>query len=281
MKRRFDDFDEYDEDGDFEWSPIIKFAQNGRTHQLQQLLQYNEGPDLELEEKGATALMWATVFGHLQCITLLIEAKCEVNRQSHDGQNLALHYAVDSGQQCISTLLKSKANPNIGNVSGETPLFRAVRSDIKRNVNLELLLEGKADPNVVNRDGDSVVHIVNDWLSFNYLPTFLQAGANINLVNKNGHTPLMLAVRRGNEKYVKLLLDHGAKTEIKDKNGLSAFQLAERSPNLQRLFFSSPAQKLAFLIGFHKRIGSESPICMFGQDPYFDRTIVAKIFEYY
>jgi len=64
----------------------------------------------------------------------------------------------------------------------------------------------------------------------------------------------MLAVRRGNDKYVKLLLDYGAKTEQRDKNGLSAFQLAERFPSIQKLFFSSPTHKLAFLLGFHKKI---------------------------
>jgi len=281
MKRRFEEYDDYDEEADFEYSPLIKLSQNGRVTQLQQLLHYNELSDLEIEERGATALMWATVFGHLGSMSVLIESKCDVNRQSHDGQATALHYAIDSGQPSITALLKAKANPNIANVSGETPIFRAVRSDIKKNVNLELLLEGKADPNVVNRDLDSILHIANEWHSFSYLPLLSQAGAHLNLVNKNGYTPLMLAVRRGNEKYVKLLLDHGAKTEQRDKNGLSAFQLAERFPSIQKLFFSSPIQKLAFLLGFHKRVGQESLLYVFGQDPAFDKSIIAKIFEFY
>jgi len=152
---------------------------------------------------------------------------------------------------------------------------------IKKNINLELLLEGKADVNVVNRDLDSILHIANDWYSFSYLPLLIQAGANINLVNKNGCTPLILAVKRGNEKYVKLLLEAGAKTDQKDRNGFSAFQLAERFPSIQKLFFSSPVQKLSFLLGFHKGVGQESPLYAFGQDPTFDRSVIAKIFEYY
>jgi len=112
----------------------------------------------------------------------------------------------------VRELLKAGANPNVRTKYGEGVLEELTDRDNKHKGNqitiLKLLLEYKANPNINNVAGTTPLHItvVNNNIECTRL--LLQAGANPN-PNTIDHKPLTYAVDNGID-MVKLLLQFGA-----------------------------------------------------------------------
>ncbi|MDR2658717.1 MAG: ankyrin repeat domain-containing protein [Spirochaetaceae bacterium] len=161
------------------------------------------------------------------------------NQRAADG-NTALHYAVREKYHGFTFfLLDNRADPNIKNTAGDTPLHETARiGDLEimntliehgANVNIqdgqgntamhiaipidvhkaafELLLENGANPNLRDRRGDSPLHIV---IGLNRAPdvveTLLLNGADVTMHNIEGKTPLYLAVEENRISLIPLLL---------------------------------------------------------------------------
>merc|ERR1719433_492772 len=80
-------------------------------------------------EIGMTALMFAAQNGSAECVRRLIWASANVNAIEEDGWS-ALHFAGKEGHFVVcTTLLQSKANPELYNSEDRTPLQVAAEED--------------------------------------------------------------------------------------------------------------------------------------------------------
>jgi len=108
--------------------------------------------------------------------------------------NTALHLA--SSELIVTALLEAKANPNIRNFSGDTPLNLLVSrsNSVKSAVRL---LDAGADQDICNNEGDTPLHAAvktkRDEKKALFVKLLLERDAKVDIYNQNGDTPLSLA----------------------------------------------------------------------------------------
>jgi len=125
---------------------------------------------------------------------LLIRNRGILNATDSRGYTALAKAVAYNNLEVVKFLLQLKANPNIANRHGRTPLFKAVSKDIKI---FRELLNPIHSANVNHRDenGNTILHSLaasavwhpNVELKFQML---LGLGADINSNNANGQTPL-------------------------------------------------------------------------------------------
>jgi ankyrin repeat protein len=142
----------------------------------------------------------------------LIKDKADVNVAESDGTT-PLHYAVyHDDVALVETLLKAGAKASVANKFGSTPLLEAA---VRGNpVVIEKLVKAGADVNAGNGDGQTALLILARTSNVETAKLLISHGANVN-VTEHWHeqTPLMWAAAESQPAMVKLLLDHGAKVD--------------------------------------------------------------------
>lgn len=119
------------------------------------------------DKRGYTVLMEAmctTQFGHnrtdaysnVPIAAALIENGADVNAVSNDGTTV-LHLAVRGPEDSLKALIKAKANPNVQDNSGNTPLILACKWESEKKV--RMLLRAGADFNIKNNAGESAADL--------------------------------------------------------------------------------------------------------------------------
>jgi ankyrin repeat protein len=115
----------------------------------------------------------------------------------------------------MRALLKEKANPNITEPDGTTPLHYAVRENNVEAV--DLLLAARADARAANRYGVTPLWVACTNGNASIIERLIKAGADPNAANPEGETPLMTAARTGRVEAVRMLLVHGATVDEKEQ----------------------------------------------------------------
>ena len=119
------------------------------------------------DKRGYTVLMEAmctTQFGHnrtdaysnVPIAAALIENGADVNAVSNDGTTV-LHLAVRGPEDSLKALIKAKANPNVQDNSGNTPLILACKWESEKKI--RMLLRAGADFNIKNNVGESAADL--------------------------------------------------------------------------------------------------------------------------
>lgn len=121
---------------------IFDIARNGTVAEVQELMKQN--PDIinQTNENGFSPLILACYRGNKAVADFLIDNVKDVNYKSREGTALA-GLAIKYNKDLVEHLLMKKADPNIADETGYTPLFWAVKSGNKDLV--EQLLQYKAD----------------------------------------------------------------------------------------------------------------------------------------
>jgi len=156
--------------------------------------------DAELLE-AAKVQDWETVRSLL--------GQVNVNARQADGSTTLTWAAHWDAGEVAQQLLKSGADPDLGNDYGVTPLFLAIKNSSEPMV--RLLLEGGADPDV------------SLW---------------------SGETPLMTAAKSGDVEVVRLLLDRGVNVDAREpRRGQSALMwaISFRHPDVARVLIEQGA----------------------------------------
>ncbi|MCD9856234.1 ankyrin repeat domain-containing protein [Epilithonimonas sp. JDS] len=131
---------------------VFDVARSGTVQEMESLLKQN--PDLinTISPMGFTPLILACYRGNVEVAKYLIDMTKDVNYNSPEGTALS-SLCINYNKELVEKLLAKKADPNIQDSHGNTPLLWAV----KRN-NLELvslLLKNKADINMKDSVGIS------------------------------------------------------------------------------------------------------------------------------
>ena len=252
---------------------LMSVARTGHVEAARVLLKHGANPNAAEQWGGQTALMWAAAQGQGQMIRLLLDKGAKVNARAitrdwqrrvtaegrpkdlNRGGFTALLYAAREGCiDCARELIRRKADVNLADPDGVTPLILALMN-IHWDFARYLIEETGADVNLWDFYGQTPLYAAVDM---NTLPKgrrvelpatdrtagleiirmLLERGANPNAQLKLrlphrhvpydrytepmlniGVTPLIRAAKAGDIPVVKLLLEHGALPNLPNYNG--------------------------------------------------------------
>ena len=170
--------------------PLHKAASNGDIKEVKRLLDEGVSVDSRKEYNQWTALHYASLFGHADMVSFLIQNKASVDVKSNTGYTPLY---LSENVEVAKILLENKAKIDVKTNSNWTPLHRAIR---KKKTELALF--------------------------------FINKGADMHNQNKNIRTPfLYMAVQYDEKEVAKLLFKKGANPYVKDKSGDSAMSVAK------------------------------------------------------
>lgn len=129
--------------------------------------------------------------------------------------------------ESVQQLIKQKANINIKNQDGYTPLHLAATGG---NLNIaKLLINNGANINAKDQQDSTPLHAVQQLFARKdyeeIAKLLIEKGADFNAKNKSGNTPLHDAALFAKEEMIKLLLQAGADKNIKNNDGMIAASL--------------------------------------------------------
>jgi ankyrin repeat protein len=208
-------------------SAIIWACNEGDVEFVKLLLSFGTNINAVAAKTKSTPLIEASREGKAQVVQLLLEKGASVDAQDRY-KSTALHEAIRKGheelQNVVTMLLKAKANIDLPNISGETPLFLAVRNnneDIAR-----LLVQGNADVNLADNQNQTPLLIAAREGYNNMVEILLKPNTNVDFANKQNETPLLLAISNEDENITKLLLGANADFNQADDEGMTPLALA-------------------------------------------------------
>lgn len=179
----------------------------------------------------------AAEFGHADVMAVLVAHGEDVDEADASG-NTPLHYVIiralmdiGAGRSCrapaanvmtmLDCLLLQRANVNVKNARGMTPLYMAIKNRLS-HVYRALLNSGRSDPNigsgylfplcaaVENDDADAVELLLARGARTRY------SAGPASIPPPWVRLPLCIAALKGNPAIVRLLLTHGARTNVVD-----------------------------------------------------------------
>jgi serine/threonine-protein phosphatase 6 regulatory ankyrin repeat subunit B len=181
------------------------------------------------DESGKTPLWAAMANNHFRTAALLIDSGANVNALGEGCTPLLLTINSSASSllknEMVKKLLAAKADVNIPNEVGTTPLLLAVA--IEDFVLVKTLLDAKADVNASAKNGDTPLYQACTRGNIMILQQLLAANANVNTINKDTeYSPLMAAANAGYTEVVKILLEAKAEVNSSGIEGYSALHLA-------------------------------------------------------
>jgi ankyrin repeat protein len=204
---------------------MVAANRSGASDVVKLLLRHKADPRTP-DEAGVTPMMYATDFGDLDTVKVLVAAGAEVTAGRPNGVG-PLHWASNGPLDVLVWLLENKADPNAARRggSGITPLMEAAL--FGATANAKALLDWGADVNAKSDRGTALMWAAgSDRAGADMIRLLLDRGADPNAVasrcerciheprSENGGTDLtalMLARQRGETDIVKMLIAAGAK----------------------------------------------------------------------
>lgn len=167
---------------------LIIAAERGNLSEAKEAIE--KGADINAEGRYGTALMRATLNGHLDIVKLLIEKGANIDEKNK-------------------------------HLDGETALMRACalgHIDV-----VKLLIEKGADINAKDNNGETVLKKTPNLLDIAKL--LIEKGADVNAKDNNGNTALMDGVVNSWKKKAIFLVKKDADVDIKNNRGESVLTL--------------------------------------------------------
>lgn len=216
--------------------PIHFSAWYGSLEQVKILLKSGADPLVRVKNfsfdfyHGQTPLhyVYASKDNHIDKASIFISAGVDVNAVNGKG-GTALHSAHYSKSTAyVKFLLDMKANVNVRDKDGRSPLYNSVHSTPEI---VKLLIDRGANVSNVTTWGSTPLHFaVREEDIFKSDPEIIKilikSGADVNAKGHENTTPLHNAVSRGNIEAVKVLLKAGANVNARDEHGYTTLHMA-------------------------------------------------------
>lgn len=180
-----------------------------------------DGADVSFQSCGLSPLFYAAFYGHDMIIDYLVNCGANVNEKNLTGVT-PLAKAVESGRpdalSTVQTLIRHRADSNIADDNGNTPLIKAVklgRVDIVKC----LLATPATEVNKQNNEKNTALHEAAFKGSKEVVDLLIAAHADVRKQNSQGKTPFHRAVSGNHLGVAKSLLDNGADINLQDTLG--------------------------------------------------------------
>ncbi len=216
------------------------------THQV--AFYISQGADIHAGDIDGNTPLTRSFSADRKMLQMIITEHTVASRDSFG--NTPLHIAVISHADpaVVQYLLEKNADVNARNRSGETPLYIAVKDNLRATG--EILLARGADVFSANTDDDSPLrlalarggdtrdwiltsevirasdgigntplHYAAEWRLDDAVRFILEKGGNANAKNANGETPLFNAVKADSPSTVQLLIDMKSAKDARDYLG--------------------------------------------------------------
>ena len=215
---------------DAEIQHLFDACERNQVDQVDELLRKPLDPDVICFALGKTALQLAAGFGHVECVSLLLEAGAEKDVTDRHGAT-ALHWAAIRGHlEVVQLLLEAGADKN-DILSGATPLHCAAQGGHREVV--RLLLEAGADRESLGVTGETALHFAASDGHLQVVQLLLEAGADKAATTSIGMTALHLAALYGHLQVARFLSEAGVNKEASNSAGRSALDLATQHHHLE------------------------------------------------
>ncbi|NP_001178941.1 ankyrin repeat domain-containing protein 7 [Rattus norvegicus] len=208
--------------------PLKKLHKAASVGNVQKLKDYLERKKYDVngrDKRSRTPLHFACANGYTNIVSLLIENQCKINVQDSENRTPLIKQAAECQQEsCATLLLHHGADPNLGDIYGNTALHYAVYG---QNISLaNKLLDYKANLEAKNKDGYTPLLLAVAENNENMVKFLLKKGADVNASDKNHRTAIMIALIVEPTNSVKLLLQQDADLACEDIYGFTAEEYA-------------------------------------------------------
>ena len=177
------------------------------------------GADVNTRDKdNNTALILASMGGHLKCVEALIKEEADVNETGKDTQT-ALHRTAEGGHvRMVVSLIEAGADVNKQDVHKRTALIRATEND--HGACVESLIGAGTDVNIFDMEQCTALNIAARQGYYTCVDHLVRAGANTSVRGTDENTPLEAAAKNGHGKCLRLLIQGGADVNVDDGRAL-------------------------------------------------------------
>lgn len=138
---------------------VFDTARSGTLEEMKALVAKNPDTINKISPMGFSPLILACYRGNVPVAEYLAQNTKDINYTSDSGTALAAT-AVKGNIALAEVLLKNKANPNISDATGMSPLFYAIQ--FRNKGMIELLLKYKADKNLKDKQGKTAFEYAID-----------------------------------------------------------------------------------------------------------------------
>ena len=209
-------------------TPLIYAAQHGYVSHINALLANGANPDYRNPETGISALTIAAAAGNSNMIRSLGKTgKANLNISDLQGRT-PIFYAIEQNKlDAVRALVILGADINAQDFNGETPLILALK---KKNIDCANLLLKQKNINVNLKDnaGNTAAMYASKLAAIAPAQKLVAAGADLNLQDTDGNTPLMNAIIAKQDRTALLFVQNNASLTAINKNGDNAFTLTDK-----------------------------------------------------
>jgi ankyrin repeat protein len=218
-------------------APIVDAARNRDSATLRTLLR-QRGVDVNAASAdGTTALHWASHWGDVDSVKLLLAAGANAKATNRYGVTPLHEATVITSLPIVEALLNAGASPNATYGAGETPLMSAARTGnvpivkmlVDRGAQVDAIEEFRGQTAImyaaVENHADVVKFLIDKGANVNQRSTVLNlkdvvrvSGGGVFMDRPNGGlTPLFFAAREGSIEAAEALIAAGADVNVKEE----------------------------------------------------------------
>lgn len=206
---------------------LIYAAQKGLLDNMKILLANGANANYRNPATGISAISAAAAEGNSAAIRMLVRTgKADVNISDLSGRT-PIFYAVEQNQEdALRTLLSLGADVNAQDNNGVSVLMRASAKNRQDCVNILLRQKG-INPNL--KDFQDRTALIYSVYADELAPTqaLLKAGADLNVRDSSQNTPLMSAIKAKNDRAALFFIQQGAELTAVNSSGENAFMLTD------------------------------------------------------
>lgn len=207
---------------------LLKASRHGNLAMVRKLLTRGTNVNYTYDGK-ATAISNASENGHLSVVRELLDRCADPNppKAPKESNSAALLLAIENQHTEVArTLIEGRADVNIQNDHGETPLIAA--SERGQLGTVQMLIQANADIEAKTKDSRhhwdwdkrrpsyTALYAASKNGHLDVVRALLNAGAAVSTQSSSGETAIEAAAKMGHNHIVHALIDHGAQIAESD-----------------------------------------------------------------